>query len=556
MAKFLTNYHFEKNASLSAILQPRISRADALILTAMRKFLPLLFLTFLPFCLFSQTPFLWDFGGALGITSYQGDLDALKINTGFREINFSASTYLRRNLNNNFAARLNLLAGKLAGDDANFAEPEWRIRRGITFESPLIELTALAEYYPLGMYPNGGKSARARNPVSPYILVGIGGAYSNPSVFWNDANGNEVIDPERAQQDKDAKTNRINFVTPIGLGFRFLLKDHSTFGLETALRPTYSDYLDGVSQAGNPHKNDWYFTAQIGFSYPFGVNKHRNKQLAAKQQQEEPKNPPKEKEKKEQFVDNDGDGIADFDDDCPVTPGLKSLKGCPDKDGDGVRDKDDLCSEQPGPVEFSGCPDSDDDGTPDKDDKCPDVPGQADYRGCMPSDQDEDGIADNEDLCPDTAGPIQSGGCPDSDSDGVADKDDKCPDVAGTAAQKGCPNLPPPNKVIYFRETTANWYRTSDETMDEVAEALQNDASLKAEIGGHTDESGESATGNLSESRAKKVYDFLLSKGIQSSRLQFVGFGSGQQVNEKLLSDDPVLNQQLRRRVEVRFTRE
>ncbi|MCE7921619.1 MAG: OmpA family protein [Haliscomenobacteraceae bacterium CHB4] len=518
----------------------------------MKKLLPLIFL-FLPFISFGQTPFKWDFGGGLGITSYQGDLDALKVNTGFREIHFSVAAYLRRNLSNNFATRIGLVAGKLAGDDANFAEPEWRVLRGIYFESPFAEVTAIAEYYPLGMYPKRGKSIKARRAVAPYLFIGVGGAYSNPTVFWNDTNGNEYIDPEAAQRDKEAKTNKVNIVTPLGLGLRFLLKDHSTFGLEAALRPTYSDYLDGVSQAGNPNENDWYFTAQIGFSYPFGKNK-RNKPIA---KTEELKEKTKEKPRqKDLFVDTDKDGIADFDDDCPITPGLKSLKGCPDKDGDGVADKYDLCSEQPGPVELNGCPDSDDDGIADKDDKCPDVPGQAAYRGCMPSDQDEDGIADKDDLCPDAAGPVELNGCPDSDGDGIADKDDKCPDVAGIADQKGCPALPPPDKAIYFRAAQDNWYRTSDETLDEVVGILKNDNSLKAVISGHTDDAAETATANLSGNRAKKVYDFLVSQGIPPSRLQFTGKGSSQPVSEKLLSDDPLLNQQLRRRVEVRFTRE
>ena len=515
----------------------------------MKNFLPILFLA-LPLWVFSQTPFLWDFGGGLGITSYQGDLDALKINAGFREIHFSASGYVRRNLNNNFAARANLVFGKLAGDDGNFSEPEWRPLRGIYFESPLIEVTALAEYYPLGMYPKKGKSAKARRAATPYILVGIGGDYTPPTVFWNDANGNEYIDPDRAQQDKDAKTNKINFVTPVGIGLRLLLKDHSTFGLEAALRPSYSDYLDGVSQAGNPNENDWYFTAQIGFSYPFGKTKPKTKPVA---RTEDSKKLPKQKDA---FVDSDNDGIADFDDDCPLTPGLKSLKGCPDKDGDGVPDKDDLCSEQPGPVELAGCPDSDDDGIPDKDDKCPDEPGLAAYRGCMPPDQDGDGIADNEDLCPDAPGPVELAGCPDSDGDGIADKDDKCPNIPGIAAQKGCPALPPPDKAIYFRAKQAVWYKTSDETLDETVEILKNDNSLKAKIEGHTDESGEGATDDLSTSRAKKIYDYLVNNGISPSRLQFVGRGSSQPVNEKLLSSDPLLNQQLRRRVEVRFIRE
>ncbi len=518
----------------------------------MKFFFPLLLLG-LPFSVLAQTPFKYDFGAALGITSYQGDLDALTVNAGFREINFSASAYLRQNINNNFAARLNLLAGKLAGDDNNFAEPEWRPLRGLNFESPLVELTAVAEYYPLGMYPKSGRGAKMRRAVTPYVLLGFGGAYTNPKVNWNDKNGNEYIDPEFAQKDKDAKTNKINLVTPMGLGLRFVLKDHSTFGLEASLRPTFSDYLDGVSLVGNPRENDWYFTAQIGFSYPFSKNKAKPKPIAKPEEPEETR--PAKPKAKPAFVDTDKDGLADFDDDCPLVPGLKSLKGCPDKDGDGVSDKDDLCSEQPGPVELSGCPDSDDDGIADKDDKCPDVPGQAAYRGCLPEDRDEDGVADKDDKCPDDAGPASFSGCPDTDNDGIADNEDKCPDVAGLKDQKGCPPLPPPDKAIYFRAAKDVWYKTSDETLDEVITILTNDPNLKAQLSGHVESAAEDAGGTLSDARAKKIYDYLISKGVAASRLEYAGYGSSRPAKGSILSQDPLLNQQLQRRVEIHFIR-
>lgn len=569
----------------------------------MKNFLPLLFLTFLPLVAFGQTPFQWDFGGALGITSYQGDLDALKVNAGFREINYAASAYLRRNLSNHFAMRINLLAGKLAGDDNNFAEPEWRIRRGISFESPLIEVAMLSEIYPLGMYPK--KSMKIRRAIAPFVLLGFGAAYSNPKVNWNNADTNGEVNPIFAQQDKEAKLSKVNVVLPIGMGFRFVLKDHSTFSIEAALRPTFSDYLDGISLAGNPHENDWYFTAQIGFNYPFGkYNPKANKSNIAK-------NNPKPSKEKTIISDLDKDGVGDAEDECIAEPGLKKLKGCPDRDRDGIPDKDDNCPDSPGPVSRHGCPagDSDGDGVADKDDKCPDTPGSKTNEGCPLADQDEDGVADADDRCPDVAGdkklagcpdsdsdgvpddkdkcPEHAGiekfngcpdtdsdgisddlddcpeiaglkalaGCPDTDSDGVPDKDDDCPKEPGTAAQKGCPSLPPPDKAIYFRAGVADWYRTSDETLDEVLEALKADPSLKAHITGHTDDGGENATADLSDRRAKKIYDYLLSKGIEASRLQYEGLGSSRPVDKKLLSNDPQLNTQLRRRVEVRFKR-
>jgi len=569
----------------------------------MKNFLPLLFLLFLSLGVFGQTPFQWDFGGALGITSYQGDLDALKVNAGFREINYAASAYLRRNLSNHFAMRANLLAGKLAGDDSNFAEPEWRVRRGISFESPLIEFAMLGEIYPLGMYPR--KSMKIRRAIAPYAIVGFGAAYSNPKVNWNNADTNGEVNPIFAQQDKDAKLNKVNVVLPIGMGFRFVLKDHSTFSIEGALRPTFSDYLDGISLAGNPNENDWYFTAQIGFNYPFGKYNYRaSKANIAKQ------NAKKHKEETI-FSDLDKDGVGDAEDECIAEPGLKKLKGCPDKDRDGIPDKDDNCPDTPGPASRHGCPagDSDGDGVADKDDKCPNEPGSKTNEGCPLADQDGDGVADDDDRCPDIAGdkkfagcpdtdsdgipddkdkcpehagtaqfngcpdtdgdgtpddlddcpeivgPKTFAGCPDTDGDGIPDKDDDCPNEAGTAAQKGCPSLPPPDKAIYFREAQPSWYKTSDETLDEIVAILDGDPSLKAHISGHTDDGNETAATGLDERRAKMIYDYLLSKGISASRLQFEGLGSSRPVAKKLLSDDPRLNTQLRRRVEVRFKR-
>ena len=54
---------------------------------------------------------------------------------------------------------------------------------------------------------------------------------------------------------------------------------------------------------------------------------------------------------------------------------------------------------------------------------------------------------------------------------------------------------------------------------------------IKVEISGHTDNTGSEATNlKLSENRAKAVVDFLVKKGIPSTRLQFKGYGSSEPV--------------------------
>jgi len=87
-------------------------------------------------------------------------------------------------------------------------------------------------------------------------------------------------------------------------------------------------------------------------------------------------------------VDLDNDTIYDGEDACPAEPedldGFQDTDGCPDpdNDGDGVPDQMDQCPMDPGPAELDGCPDRDGDEIPDVVDQCPDVPGPAEKEGC------------------------------------------------------------------------------------------------------------------------------------------------------------------------------
>lgn len=57
-------------------------------------------------------------------------------------------------------------------------------------------------------------------------------------------------------------------------------------------------------------------------------------------------------------LDDDGDGIANAADRCPVEAGLAALAGCPvtDGDGDGIADAQDRCPSEPGAADAQGCP--------------------------------------------------------------------------------------------------------------------------------------------------------------------------------------------------------
>lgn len=71
-----------------------------------------------------------------------------------------------------------------------------------------------------------------------------------------------------------------------------------------------------------------------------------------------------------------------------------------------------------------------------------------------------------------------------------------------------------------------------------------------ARIEGHTDNTGkEPANDLLAEKRAKKCLDYLVSKGIDTKRLNFVGYGS----QKPMVPNDTRENRQLNRRVEIYF---
>lgn len=183
--------------------------------------------------------------------------------------------------------------------------------------------------------------------------------------------------------------------------------------------------------------------------------------------------------------------------------------------------------------------DSDGDGVVDAMDKCPGTPAgmEVDAIGCE-KDSDGDGVADVMDKCPGTPVGIavDNFGCAlDSDGDGVSDDLDKCP---GTATGKkvdesGCPYTVLQSDVvswtfdeISFEVGKADISPRSYPVLDKIAAALDARPELKVVVEGHTDNSGSRKVNmNLSQRRAQAVVDYLVGKGISTSRLSAKGYG-------------------------------
>jgi outer membrane protein OmpA-like peptidoglycan-associated protein len=220
----------------------------------------------------------------------------------------------------------------------------------------------------------------------------------------------------------------------------------------------------------------------------------------------------------------------------PGTPPPPPIPVVVDRDGDGVLDSLDKCPDVPGTAALQGCPDRDGDGIADADDKCPDVAGVAKYQGCPIPDTDGDGINDDEDKCPTVKGVARYQGCPipDTDGDGVNDEEDKCPNRAGPASNQGCPVIAKEviekinfaAKNVFFATGSYKLLPKSFKSLDAVVDLMKADASLMIDIDGHTDAQGSDESNQvLSDNRAGAVKNYLISKGVDASRLKSTGYG-------------------------------
>jgi len=565
----------------------------------MKNIIWLIFFLF-SFSMQAQRP--WEIGLGLGGAYYMGELDPFPKAIGL--IRPAGSGLIRFHLNNYISLRADGTAGYLAGNEASYPNI-LNAERQISFRTPFLDGSGRMEIYPFGRntplqkntgtvqsfdrtrklsIQNGDTTVlqpKARL-ISPYIMAGGGLTYAYPVVDYSIDDG---LHPSFTTTDIDKdRANRSFWMlhVPIGAGLRIRLSEKMSLGLEGAFRINFSDYLDGLKAVTKSTANDWYFVGQITLSRSFGKtdrdgdgvadaadkcpNTPGSKQafgcpdadldgtIDAKDKCPDVKGP----RTSMGCPDTDQDGIADDADKCPNLPGIESFEGCPDTDSDGIPDQDDACPNDAGPALLKGCPglDRDLDGVAYKVDACPDMAGIALYQGCP--DSDGDGLADNNDNCPGIKGDAKLKGCPDGDGDGVADRDDLCPTMAGSFSNSGCPGTVSmykagvPFKALYFNSQKQDWFETSYATLQEVLEVLKENPSFKIKIEGHTDNSGElPANQLLSEQRAKKCFDYLVSKGIDPTRMSVSGFGA----SRPALMSNPDSSQarQLSRRVEIHF---
>jgi len=148
-------------------------------------------------------------------------------------------------------------------------------------------------------------------------------------------------------------------------------------------------------------------------------------------------------------------------------------------------------------------------------------------------DSDGDGVSDLKDRCPNTpAGmTVDAYGCHDGDddNDGVKNSMDKCPNtrIGAVVDADGCEvQVVIELQGVYFDTDKATLKSESIVILDAAVATLGTHGTIAVEVGGHTDSrASEAYNQDLSERRAKVVYDYLVDHGIAADRMTWKGFG-------------------------------
>ncbi|UCE24158.1 MAG: OmpA family protein [Candidatus Zixiibacteriota bacterium] len=239
-----------------------------------------------------------------------------------------------------------------------------------------------------------------------------------------------------------------------------------------------------------------------------------------------------------QSLDGDDDGVPNELDNCPDTPRgvLVDRQGCSlDSDRDGVSDGLDDC---PGTDQRAA--------------------GMVDIYGC-PVDSDFDGVADYLDSCPfnKPGAHVDASGCPiDSDADGVPDGLDDCPyTLFGVEVdQFGCIDLSmlakPMVLNIDYPSGSFEIDPNSRERLKQLSRILNFVPEIRLEVNGYTDNIGtDVANRRLSEKRANRVRDYLVTQGVDTERIKV--FGKGE--TNFVASNQTAAGRAKNRRIEIIF---
>jgi hypothetical protein len=211
----------------------------------------------------------YEVGLTGGVFVYQGDLTPQTLGS-YKTLTPQIGLRVYRIVTPSFSARLNITGGKLRGDEGVYNNPEFRKQRNFNFNTPVAEITLQGVWYVLGFN---------KPRFSPYVFAGGGITFLNVKRDYSKLN-TEVFgagsDVQNGLAVDIAQTMpRVIPVVPVGAGLRYSYNNRFSFIGETGYRLSFTDYLDGFSQAANPKLKDHYLDHSVGVVYSFNNKKDK-----------------------------------------------------------------------------------------------------------------------------------------------------------------------------------------------------------------------------------------------------------------------------------------
>lgn len=335
--------------------------------------------------------------------------------------------------------------------------------------------------------------------VSPFDVKGW-----NPYFYVGGGVMNYSIDTKPNKVGKPIEEDGWVAVIPAGIGAEFALGERVLldFSLGGAMTSSYD--LDGY-RSGSDDMWDSYLSASLGLTFT-GENCK---------------------------VDKDNDGLGKCDE-----KKIGTDPNNPDTDGDGLLDGEEFLTYKTDPLKA----DTDGDGLSDGDEvhKYKTDP--------LKADTDGDGLNDGDEVLKYKTDPLKK------DTDGGSVDD-------GTEVRRGTDPLNAEDDVvkigvpivlegITFDVNKATIRPESEATLMKALKTLQTYQDISVEISGHTDSDGSNKKNQkLSEDRAESVKAWLVSKGIDGSRITTKGYGEDKPIADNKTKE----GKQKNRRIE--FTR-
>ncbi|MCS3797518.1 DUF6089 family protein [Niastella sp. OAS944] len=175
-----------------------------------------------------------------GLSNYAGDLQDHQFT--LQQSNFAFGAGIKYDFSPHLALRLAYNHASIEGDDKKSSDPLLRARN-LSFASKINEGSLLLEYTVLNLEDR---------KVSPYIYSGVSVFHFNPYAY--DTLGNKVFlkplstEGQGLEQYPDRKPYKLTqFAIPFGIGVKFRISENTVLAYEVAVRKTFTDHLDDVS---------------------------------------------------------------------------------------------------------------------------------------------------------------------------------------------------------------------------------------------------------------------------------------------------------------------